>query len=163
MPGSIVGAAHQIVVGSIGVILWERDVDSQGYAVGEDGHEDEDVKGSGGPGVKGTTGGGQPSPQLLLPHPITLHPIMAWVQEGSHCFYSTGPLPISYCSQTHKSCQPSPTAPKMAILGKSFLKPPLDFPPPPIAPSNSFRPSSLPPAQAPHHHGSQDGHPWQWS
>lgn len=39
------GAPHQVVIGSVGVILWEGDVDSQGYAVGKDGQQDEDVEG----------------------------------------------------------------------------------------------------------------------
>lgn len=35
---------HQVVVSSVGVILWEGDVDPQGYTVGKDGQQDEDVK-----------------------------------------------------------------------------------------------------------------------
>lgn len=33
------------MVGSVGVVLWEGDVDSQGHAVGKDGQQDEDVEG----------------------------------------------------------------------------------------------------------------------
>lgn len=39
------GEPHQVVVSSVGVILWEGDVDPQGYTVGKDGQQDEDVKG----------------------------------------------------------------------------------------------------------------------
>lgn len=37
---------HQVVIGDVGVILWEWDVDPQGHTIGEDGHKDEDVEGS---------------------------------------------------------------------------------------------------------------------
>lgn len=36
---------YQVVVGSVGVIFWEGNVDSQGHAVGKDGQQDEDVEG----------------------------------------------------------------------------------------------------------------------
>lgn len=39
------GKPHQVVVGSVGVVLWEGDVDSQGHAIGKDGQQDEDVEG----------------------------------------------------------------------------------------------------------------------
>lgn len=38
--------SHQVVVGSVGVVLWEGDIDPQGHAVGKDGQQDEDVEGS---------------------------------------------------------------------------------------------------------------------
>jgi hypothetical protein len=42
--GSGWGGSHQVVVGSVGVVLREGDVDPQGHAVGKDGQQDEDVK-----------------------------------------------------------------------------------------------------------------------
>lgn len=39
------GKPHQVVVGRVGVIFWKGDVDPQGYTVGKDGQQDEDVKG----------------------------------------------------------------------------------------------------------------------
>lgn len=36
---------YQVVVGSVGVILWEGDVDPESHTVGKDGQQDEDVKG----------------------------------------------------------------------------------------------------------------------
>lgn len=39
------GEPHQVVVGRVGVVLWEGDVDPQGHAVGKDGQQDEDVEG----------------------------------------------------------------------------------------------------------------------
>ena len=43
---------HQVGVGGVGVVLRERDVDSQGHTVSKDGHQDDDLKRSGRRGVK---------------------------------------------------------------------------------------------------------------
>lgn len=70
------GEPHQVVVGSVGVILWEGDVDPQGYTVGKDGQQDEDVEGpqvdSQGPKQIGLR---IPTFRWGLPHPVlTLDP-----------------------------------------------------------------------------------------
>lgn len=51
------GGPYQVVVGGVGVILGEGDVDPQRHTVGKDGGEDEDVEGPGGGG--GQKRGGQ--------------------------------------------------------------------------------------------------------
>ena len=45
LAGGREGKPHLVVVGRVGVVLWEGDVDSQGHAIGKDGQQDEDVEG----------------------------------------------------------------------------------------------------------------------
>lgn len=67
------GEPHQVVVGSVGVIFWEGDIDPQGYAVGKDGQQDENVE----------------RPQVDVVKDAS--------REASECLHSLGALPTQ-CS-----------------------------------------------------------------
>ena len=105
------GGSYQVVVGSVGIILREGDVDPQRHTVGKDGGEDEDVEGPGG-GNRGWGGFRPPVFPITIPNPCP------------------PPCPKKCCAPQSPQ-QPSPHLP---ISPQIILTSPPNPPPPKLTP-----------------------------